>query len=209
MRCKTSLAFAFLIGLEAAACSLVGSVFAAERSSFPVGDSADLGPSSADSAAGLSAILERLGEPALRPDKSIRFAIRLTVNTTFAGGAVVRIEESVGGNVRATIKKWKRGRDAFNNVESKQENLSPRDLARIKEEVRRTAFWKIGSRQDYDVVDGSEWLLEASDGSNYNSVYNRSPFRGTPVFEIGAILLELAQIQIWSGEPVIDEPVRR
>ena len=155
----------------------------------------------------LSAGLTALREPSLYAKGDPKFAARIFVRSAFTGGVVVRVEQNVNGQLRAVVKKWKPRQNSSavpDDVTGVPLDVTATVAAQIRDLADKKGFWRAGSLQDYQSVDGSSWLLEVRDGDLYRAVHNFSPFAGTPVFDIGAALLGLAHVGLEYGEPKIE-----
>ncbi|HEX5324011.1 MAG TPA: hypothetical protein VFW40_09505 [Capsulimonadaceae bacterium] len=139
--------------------------------------------------------LTDLDEPILYGQPGVRYALRVTWMTPFYGDAVLRIEDS-GERVSFVYKRRPNigSPDTKRNIDTRGE-LSRTAFAKLTSEIQREKFFSVTNKQNIAATDGTIWLLEVYNGSDYHAVYRVGPF-STPVQKIGRLAASLAKIDI-------------
>lgn len=120
-------------------------------------------------------------------------AIRLDVNADSTGTVTTKIGDGEAGFPTTTKK----------TVEIDKHLLTRDQVQAFEAQVDKTGLWRMATDEDPADVknDGSEWVIEAARGGDYNVVARWSPMSNASegskaVLEIGKMAMDLAQLKV-------------
>ena len=185
---RIALARAVPILFLSACASAQGDSFSA-AAYFPPTEFHDVEAPDASVPAAWAEYLSAFDEPSFIRDRSLKFAVRLTIAPSSQGGVVIRISKKKDGTIVGVKKEIVIGTtmpvtSSFPAV--------PSDLTTIKKALERENFWRSGNRQSIATSDGQSWLIEVSDQQGFHAVYSDGPAKGA-VRSIGRLLMTIAQ----------------
>jgi len=162
------------------------------RSYFPRTEFRDLEAYNADEPKAWSNYLSLFKEPILFNDRSVVFAIRVTLAPAFSDGLIIRIQKNRDGSIEGTVKHLARqtqvlatGTFAANND----------DLDAVEAVLNDEKFWLIGNRQTVVTTDGIQLLVEVKEGGRYHVAYTNGPI-DTPLWKIAKTMARVAHTSL-------------
>jgi len=146
-----------------------------------------------------SAMLHIMKEPSLSCGDTAP-GYRFLWLRTFHHPVAVRLTVRAGhGTLQATELSGAAGYQPGSVLRRVSRELESKAVARVQAAWVGTDLWKAPVRSGPMGFDGSEWIVEARDGSRYHAVSRWSPKEG-PVREFGLLLLSLTGWQYPSPE---------